>query len=88
MSDRRSEVQPNVAIPDSEEPAQQSTEPESEPRLSYESFVGDVPTILHKDVATCLCVSDKLLALGTRSGGVYLLDYEGNKVLYRFYQAL
>lgn len=54
---------------------------EHEPRLSYDLFDGDVAAILGRDSATCLCVSDKLLALGTQSGAVYLLDYEGNKVI-------
>lgn len=51
-----------------------------EPRLSYDLFGADVAGILGRESATCLCVSDKLLALGTESGAVYLLDYEGNKV--------
>jgi len=54
---------------------------EPEPRLSYDLFGGDVAAILGRDSATCLCVSDKLLALGTQSGAVYLLDYEGDKVI-------
>lgn len=53
---------------------------EHEPRLTYDLFGGDVAAILSRDSATCLCVSSKLLALGTQSGAVYLLDYEGNKV--------
>ena len=80
MSDRGSQEEPTIAASDSEESTERSTEPENEPRLSYQTFDADVPTILHRDVATCLCVSEKLLALGTRSGGVYVLDYEGNKV--------
>ena len=32
--------------------------------------------------ATCLTVSDKVLALATSSGTVHLLDYEGNQVKY------
>jgi hypothetical protein len=54
---------------------------EHEPRLSYDLFGADIAAILARDSATCLCVSDKLLALGTQSGAVYLLDYEGNKVM-------
>ena len=59
-----------------------TTEDESEPRLSYAHFGADVPNILARNPATCLCVSDKLLAMGTQSGAVYLLDYDGNKVIF------
>lgn len=72
--------------PASPDPAVAASEPhddlsiEPEPLLSYAAFGSDVPGILGRDAATCLRVSDKLLALGTRSGAVHLLDYEGNKV--------
>ena len=36
--------------------------------------------LLGKNAATCLCVSDKILALGTSSGKVHILDYSGNEV--------
>lgn len=39
----------------------------------------DAAAILAADAATCLQVSDKLLALGTASGIVHLLDYDGNQ---------
>jgi hypothetical protein len=53
---------------------------EQEPRLKYARFERDVPGILGRQAATRLCVSDKLLALGTRSGAVHVLDYGGNEV--------
>lgn len=56
---------------------------ENEPRLSYAAFGSDVPFILTADAAARLCVSDKVLALGTESGAVHILDLEGNKVLHR-----
>ncbi len=53
---------------------------EDEPRLKYSRLGSSVPEILERDSATCLCVSDKLLALGTRCGRVFVLDYDGNEV--------
>ena len=53
---------------------------EQEPRLKYERFGSDVPCILGKQAATRLCVSDKILALGTQNGTVHVMDYDGNEV--------
>ena len=55
---------------------------EHEPRLKYHRLGSDADTdsLLAEDAATCLCVSDKLLALGTKSGTVCILDYSGDKV--------
>ena len=53
---------------------------EPEPRLKYQGFDGDLPTLLRSQEATRLCVSDKILALGTTTGSVHLLDYSGNEV--------
>ena len=55
---------------------------EHEPRLKYHQLGSDADTdsLLAEDAATCLCVSDKLLALGTKSGTVLILDYSGDKV--------
>jgi hypothetical protein len=53
---------------------------EEEPRLKYQRLGSDVVDLLGKDSATCLCVSDKILALGTHSGTVHVLDYNGNEV--------
>ena len=64
----------------SETPKMHQNAEEQEPRLSFNAFGADVAAVLNRESATCLCVSDKLLALGTQSGAVYLLDYEGNKV--------
>jgi hypothetical protein len=69
-----------AALPTSGTAVATTSTSEHEPRLSYDLFGADVATILNRDQATCLCVSDKLLALGTQTGAVYLLDYEGNKV--------
>ena len=55
---------------------------EHEPRLKYHRLGSDADadSLLAEDAATCLCVSDKLLALGTKSGTVLILDYSGDKV--------
>lgn len=55
---------------------------EHEPRLKYHRLGSDADTdsLLAEDAATCLCVSDKLLALGTKNGTVCILDYSGDKV--------
>ena len=53
---------------------------EEEPRLKYQRLGSDVAELLGKNAATCLCVSDKILALGTSNGTVHILDYSGNEV--------
>ena len=40
----------------------------------------DVVDILRRDEASSLCVSEKMLALGTHSGTVYLLSCAGDEV--------
>jgi hypothetical protein len=52
---------------------------EDEPRLKYARFESDVQRILEEQHATRLCVSDKILALGTAEGVVHVLDYDGNE---------
>jgi hypothetical protein len=39
-----------------------------------------VPNILETQQVSCLCLSDKILALGTEDGRIHVLDYEGNEV--------
>ena len=52
-----------------------------EPHLKYESLGGDVGSITASgDRVSCLCLSDKILAIGTESGNVHVLDYSGNQV--------
>lgn len=53
---------------------------EEEPRLKYQRLGAEAEELLVDDKAVCLCVSDKLLALGLSKGSVHLLDYEGNEV--------
>ena len=53
---------------------------EEEPRLKYQRLEADTGDLLLETEAACLCVSEKMLALGTQDGGVHLLDYDGNEV--------
>eukprot|EP00798_Chlamydomonas_sp_ICE-L_P008222 gene8222-1488_t len=54
---------------------------ELEPQLKYEQLGEDVQgSIIANDRVSCLCLSDKILALGTESGNVHVLDYSGNEV--------
>lgn len=55
-------------------------EEEEEPRLKYQRLGSSVTEILRQDAASCLCVSDKLLALGTHDGTIHVLDFAGNEV--------
>ena len=64
------------------EPGDADADTEEEPRLKYQRLGSDVADLLGKNAATCLCVSDKILALGTHSGTVHVLDYSGNEVLH------
>ena len=51
-----------------------------EPRFRHQALAADVTQLLMRTAATCLTVSDKMLALGTAGGSVHLLDYGGNEV--------
>jgi len=50
-----------------------------EPRFRHQALAADVTQLLMRTAATCLTVSDKMLALGTAAGSVHLLDYGGNE---------
>ena len=73
---------PGDKINDKENPQPSDAEGdmEEEPRLKYQRMGSDVADLLGRNAATCLCVSDKILALGTHSGTVHVLDYNGNEV--------
>eukprot|EP00882_Tetradesmus_deserticola_P033885 GHRQ01038742.1.p1 GENE.GHRQ01038742.1~~GHRQ01038742.1.p1 ORF type:complete len:223 (+),score=59.26 GHRQ01038742.1:288-956(+) len=51
-----------------------------EPQLKYERLGADVKDILNDASATALCLSEKVLALGTSLGNIHILDYSGNEV--------
>lgn len=55
-------------------------EEEEEPRLKYQRMGGSVPTLLQSDAASCIAVSERMIALGTHSGSVHILDFLGNQV--------
>ena len=52
---------------------------EEEPQLKYHRLVGSLPAIFEQEnnTATALCVSDKLIILGTNLGFLYILNFEG-----------
>lgn len=54
--------------------------PEDEPRLKYQRLGSSCAELLAGTAASCLRVEDKMLALGTQCGSVYLLDFNGNQV--------
>ena len=62
------------------ETREQEDEDEEEPRLKYQKLGSDVAGILARDEASCLCVSDKMLLLGTHNGSVHLLSCAGDEV--------
>ena len=55
---------------------------EEEPLFKYARLGGDVPRLLSKDAATCLCVCERMVAVGSREGSVHVLDLQGNAVKY------
>lgn len=63
-----------------EDDIDEEEEDEEEPRLKYQRLGSSVTELLVQTSATCLCVSDKILALGTLEGSVHVLDITGNEV--------
>ncbi|XP_065665250.1 vacuolar protein sorting-associated protein 41 homolog isoform X2 [Hydra vulgaris] len=51
-----------------------------EPKLKYERIGNSIPEIFTKDVASCMAVHSKFLALGTHYGVVHILDHQGNNI--------
>ncbi|VDK80649.1 unnamed protein product [Onchocerca ochengi] len=49
-----------------------------EPRFKYSRILNNVPEILRKDMATCMAIHDKFVAVGSRSGSVYIIDHLGS----------
>lgn len=56
----------------------QEVDSSDEPRLKYSALSPDTSI---PGTALLLAVSDKVLALGTSTGAVLVLDYNGNQVL-------
>ncbi|XP_073270278.1 vacuolar protein sorting-associated protein 41 homolog isoform X2 [Primulina huaijiensis] len=65
---------------DSDEEISEAEEEEDEPRLKYQRMGGSVPTLLQSDAASCIAVSERMIALGTHGGSVHILDFLGNQV--------
>lgn len=53
---------------------------EDEPRLKYQRMGGSLPSLLANDAASCISVAERMIALGTHGGSVYILDFLGNQV--------
>ncbi|KIJ69735.1 hypothetical protein HYDPIDRAFT_120723 [Hydnomerulius pinastri MD-312] len=53
---------------------------DDEPALKYERMGGATNDLLKKDSVSALAISNKLMALGTHSGIVHVLDLTGNRV--------
>lgn len=49
-----------------------------EPKFKYKRMINDLMKIFEKDAASVIVVHDKLLALGTQWGKVFILDHLGN----------
>ncbi|KAA8550288.1 hypothetical protein F0562_001972 [Nyssa sinensis] len=63
-----------------EEEEEKEEEEENEPRLKYQRMGGSVPSLLSSDVASCIAVAERMIALGTHDGTVHILDFLGNQV--------
>ena len=54
---------------------------DAQPQLKYQRLGADVTHICAKEEASCLCVTTKVLALGTASGSLHVLTVSGDEVL-------
>ncbi|VDC00011.1 unnamed protein product, partial [Peniophora sp. CBMAI 1063] len=63
-----------------EEDEESEDEEDEEPALKYERLGGAFPELFARETASCLAISNKLLAFGTHSGVVHVLDMAGNRV--------
>ncbi|KAI0265207.1 vacuolar assembling protein VPS41 [Gloeopeniophorella convolvens] len=59
---------------------EEDDEDEDEPALKYERLGGALQDLFKKDSASALAVSNKLLALGSHSGFVHILDLTGQRI--------
>ncbi|MCI77015.1 vacuolar protein sorting-associated protein 41 [Trifolium medium] len=41
---------------------------------------GSVPSLLATDVASCVAVAERMIALGTQAGTIHILDFLENQV--------
>ncbi|XP_019709850.1 vacuolar protein sorting-associated protein 41 homolog isoform X1 [Elaeis guineensis] len=63
-----------------EEDGDEEEEEEEEPRLKYQRFGGNVPSLLSTDAASSIAIAERMVALGTHDGTVHILDFQGNQV--------
>lgn len=63
-----------------EEDEEEVEEEEEEPRLKYQRMGGSIPSLISNDSAACVAVAERMIALGTHGGTVYILDFLGNQV--------
>jgi len=68
-----------------EEGDEEEEEDDEEPKLKYQRIGGSIGEIFKTDAASCMAVAEKLLALGTHYGLVYVLDFQGH-IIRRFAQ--
>ncbi|TFK69442.1 vacuolar assembling protein VPS41 [Pluteus cervinus] len=55
-------------------------EDDEEPSLKYERIGGALPDLLKKDAASAITIANSLMALGTHSGIVHILDLTGKRI--------
>ncbi|KAH9482153.1 Vacuolar protein sorting-associated protein 41-like protein [Psilocybe cubensis] len=82
-SDESEEEEDDEAESEEEEDEDEDDEDEEddeEPALKYERITGEIPDLLKKDSASALCVSNKLLAMGTHAGIIHILDITGKRI--------
>ncbi|PHU03773.1 Vacuolar protein sorting-associated protein 41 -like protein [Capsicum chinense] len=60
---------------DEDSEAEEDEDDEYEPRLKYQRMGGSVQSLLSSDAATCIAVAERMIALGTYSGAVHILDF-------------
>lgn len=63
-----------------DEDEDEGEEDEEESRLKYQRLGGSIPSLLASDAASCIAVAERMIALGTHAGTVYILDFLGNQV--------
>lgn len=71
-----------------EDEEEEEEEDEEEPRLKYQRMGGSIPSLLASDGASCIAVAERMIALGTHDGVVYILDFLGNQVTYLTFSPL
>ncbi|KAH9618528.1 hypothetical protein KSS87_018147 [Heliosperma pusillum] len=60
--------------------AEDGEDEEDEPKLKYQRMGGSLSSLLANDAATCIAVSERMIALGTHCGAIHILDFLGNQV--------